>query len=133
MLTVTAPGVLRVSVEKGREGISKGGGVLIAHRDSGKPLLTAGDTDGDGRIDVLTYSVYDEGGGHVLDVIDYEADGQADMRIHFRDNFFELWHDGQWRRVEKRGEQRGILLNGKFVQLLRGNNRWIVPIQSGER
>jgi hypothetical protein len=131
LLTVSAPGMFQVWVEKGRVGDSNGGGVLIRHRESRQPLLSVGDRDGDGRIDLLTYSVYAAGGEYVLEVIDYEADGQADMRIHFKDNFFEIWHAGQWRRVEKRGEQRSILVDGKVVQLRRGDNRWIVPAQPG--
>lgn len=126
VLSVTADNVFRVGVEKGRP-MSTGGGVGIFHRDTGTPMVTVGDRNGDGRIDVLTYSVLDENGKAVLDVVDYEADGQADMRVNFRDHYFEIWHIDRWYRTESRDGRRGIVIDGEFVELKRGDNRWIVP------
>jgi hypothetical protein len=127
-LSVVSPDLFQIIVGRGsRDGKPDGGGAGIFHRISGEPMLSIGDPDGDGRIDVLTYSVLDMNGKAVLEVIDYEADGQADMRIHFKDKFFEIWHLDRWRRTEQRGDQRGIVIDGKFIELQRGNNRWVVP------
>jgi hypothetical protein len=127
-LSVTSPDLFQIVVGVGnRDGKPDGGGAGIFHRVSGEPMLSIGDIDGDGRIDVLTYSVLDMNGKAVLEVIDYEADGQADMRIHFKDKFFEIWHLDRWRRTEQRGEKRGIVIDGEFIELQRGNNRWVVP------
>ena len=126
MLSVTADDVFKVGIEKGRS-MSTGGGVGIFHRETGKPMVAISDRDGDGRIDILTYSVLDESGQAALDVVDYEADGQPDMRINFKDHYFEIWHVDRWYRAETRDGRRGIVLNGEFVELQRGENRWIVP------
>ena len=126
VLSVTADDVFNVSIEKGRP-MSTGGGVGIFHRDTGTPMVTVGDRNGDGLVDILTYAVLDENGQAVLDVVDYEADGQPDMRINFRDHYFEIWHIDRWYRTESRDGRRGIVVDGEFVELQRGENRWVVP------
>lgn len=126
MLSVTADGVFTVGIEKGRS-MSTGGGVGIFHRKTGTPMVSLGDRNGDGLIDILTYAVLDESGESVLDVVDYEADGQPDMRVNFKDHYFELWHIDRWYRTEVRDGRRGIVIDGQFVELERGDNRWLVP------
>jgi hypothetical protein len=127
-LVVTSPDLFQIIVaRRSHDGKSAGGGLGVFHRDTGEPMLSIGDTDGDGRIDVLTYSVFDASGAYIIEVVDYEADGQADMRLHLKEKFFEIWHADRWRRVEVRGEKRGIVIDGKFIELQRGKNRWLVP------
>jgi hypothetical protein len=126
VISLTAPGVFGVLVEKGRP-MSTGGGVSISHRASGQPILSVGDTNGDGALDVLTYSKVDKDGRSLLDVVDYEVDGQPDLRIHFAERYSEVWHVDRWYRVENREGRRGIVLNGVFVELKRENNRFVVP------
>ena len=125
-LWVTADDVFKVAIEKGRP-MSTGGGVGIFHRKSGQPMVTVGDRNGDGLVDILTYAVLDETGEIVLDVVDYEADGQPDMRLNFKEHYFELWHIDRWYRTEVRDGRRGIVIDGTFVELRRGDNRWVVP------
>jgi hypothetical protein len=126
LLSVSAPGAFRAVVEKGRPS-SQGGGTALLHRDSGEPMLSASDADGDGLLEGVTYSKMDENGKTLLTVIDYEVDGQADLRIHFADGFTEVWHVDRWYRIERRDGRRGITLNGAFVELEQRNNRLVVP------
>jgi len=126
LVTVTADGTFRVTIEKGRPASSEGGGVGIFHCETGTPMLSVNDRDGDGRIDVLTYAVLDEGGERVLDVIDYEADGQADVRLNFKEAVFEIWHQERWRRVDERDGRRYIVVDGTEVPVETRDNRWIV-------
>ena len=126
VLSVTADDVFKVGIEKGRP-MSTGGGVGIFHRETGTPMVSISDRNGDGRIDILTYAVLDENGQAVLDVVDYEADGQPDMRINFSDHYFEIWHVDRWYRAETRDGRRGIVVDSEFVELQRGENRWVVP------
>jgi hypothetical protein len=125
LLDVTADDLFRVVVEKGRAQ-STGGGIGVFHRRSGAPLLSAGDRDGDGRIDILTYSVVDENGEHLLDVIDYDADGQADLRLNSRDASSEIWHEDRWYPVEERDGSRGIVVDGEFLEIRNIGNRPVV-------
>jgi hypothetical protein len=126
MLSVTAGGMFEVLVEKGRS-ISQGGGVAIAHRVSGQPIVSTGDGDGDGLLDSITYSKLDEDGRALVTVIDYEADGQLDLRFNIAAGYTEIWHVDRWLRIERRGDQRGVILNGEFVELERQGNRRVVP------
>ena len=127
-ISVAAEGVFRTSITRGGPHF-EGGHVNLFHRDAGAMLLSSGDGDGDGRLNYLEYTVVDTAGRPVVTVYDYQADGQADMRLHFReDRFTEIWHADRWHRVEKRGEVSGINLDGRFVELQRdANNNWVVP------
>jgi hypothetical protein len=71
--------------------------------------------------------VLDENGERALSVTDYEFDGQPDLRIHFKESYFEIWHIDQWYRATKQGDQTGIFMDGEFVALRQENNRWVVP------
>ena len=126
MLNISADDVFRVAIEKGRPQ-SNGGGLAILHRYSGRPILNVGDADGDGALDGLSYAKVDKDGKAILEVIDYEADGQPDMRIHFVDHYSELWHADRWYRVETREARPGIVMNDVFVELTREGNRLVVP------
>jgi hypothetical protein len=125
-LGITAPGVFRTIVEKGRPSY-QGGSTGVFHRDSGEPMLSAWDADGDGRLDGIEYSLMDESGAARLTVVDYEADGQLDLRMHLDERYAEIWHIDRWYRIETHGVQRGVMLNGEFVELERQGNRPIVP------
>ena len=94
---VTADGMFRAGVEKGRP-ISAGGGVAIVHRDSGQPILSVADADGDGALDGLSYATVDDDGKVVVQVTDLNRNGR-----------------------------RGVVLSGEFVELKRENNRLIIP------
>jgi hypothetical protein len=125
-MSVTARGTFRTTVETGRP-ISMGGGIGVFHRESGQPMLAVSDSDGDGALDGLTYSRVDEDGEIVLTVIDYEADGQPDLRLNFADRYNELWYVDRWYRLEKRGDRQGIVVDGEFAEIRRENNRFVVP------
>ena len=126
VLEIASPGVFRMMVEKGRPS-SLGGSTGVYHRDSGQQMLGTWDADGDGRLDGVEYSTVDENGKARLTVIDYEADGQLDMRMHSDEGYAEIWHVDRWYRIEKRGNQRGVMLDGEFVELERQGNRPVVP------
>mgnify|MGYP001823295889 FL=1 len=125
MLLIKADGIFTVGVEKGRD-MSTGGGVGIFHRETGTPMLSLGDTTGDGRIDIITYTVVNEQGEAVLDVVDYEADGQADMRLHLGGGTSEIWHNERWYDLQERGGVRGIVVDGEFRETRNVDNRLVV-------
>jgi len=126
LLSVAAPGTFRTIVEKGRPP-SRGGSTGVYHRDSGEQMLGTWDADGDGRLDGIEYSTMDENGKARIHVIDYEADGQLDLRMHLDEGYSEIWGVDRWYRIEKRGNQRGVMLDGEFVELERQGNRRVVP------
>ena len=125
LLTVEAKGVFQVTIEKGREAATSGS-VGIYHRDSREPMVVAVDRDADGRIDYLEYYVLDEDGEGVMNVIDYEADGQADFRLNYREHYNEIWHQDRWYRVENREGTRGIVVEDEFREVDVVDNRPIV-------
>jgi hypothetical protein len=126
MLNIRAEDTFKIGFEKGRA-MSTGGGLAVFHRKSGVPVLSVGDSNGDGQLDGLTYTKTDADGSAVVTVTDYEVDGQADLRINFSARTFEIWHQDRWYRVENRGGLRGVVLNGTFVELRRDKNRLVLP------
>ncbi|MEO8307810.1 MAG: hypothetical protein ABI616_07185 [Pseudomonadota bacterium] len=123
---VTAPKTFKIGIEKGRSS-STGGGLAIFNRESGAPILSVGDANGDGQLDGLTYSKVDAAGKVLVSVTDYEADGQADLRVNFAEHYAEIWHIDRWYRVEHRDGRRGILVDGKFIEVKLEKNRFFVP------
>lgn len=123
---VSASGAFKTQVVKGVSP-TLNNGVSIYHRDSGAPLLTLSDSDGNGMPDVLTYATVDANGKVTMEATDYDMDGQPDLRINFAEHYFEIWHADRWHRVENRDGRRGIVLNGKFVELRKEKNRYYVP------
>lgn len=124
-LIVTGDDIFKVAVEKGRP-MSTGGGLAIFHRTAGTPMLSVGDQNGDGTIDILSYSVVGEDGKAIREVVDYDADGQANLRMHFDKGYAELWHLDRWNRIEERDGQRGIVIDGKFNKVENIENRLFV-------
>jgi hypothetical protein len=125
MLLIKADGIFTVGVEKSRA-MSTGGGVGIFHRETGTPMVSLGDTSGDGRLDIISYTVVDQQGQAVLDIIDYEADGQADLRLHLGGGTSEIWHNERWYDLEQRGGVRGIVVDGEFRETRNVDNRLVV-------
>jgi len=126
MLQISAPETFKLAFEKGRE-MSKGGGIGLFHRVSGQPMLTAGDRDGDGHLDVITYTVLDEKDEPLLTVSDFDADGQSDLRVNYKTHIAEVWHKDRWRVVEKRDGVRGVVIDGSFVALIQDGDELRVP------
>lgn len=124
-LIVKADGVFKVGIEKGRS-MSTGGGLGIYHRSSGVPMLTAADRNGDGRVDLVTYSVLNDDGETIREVIDYDADGQANIRIHFAESYSEIWHADGWHRIENQDGVRGIMFEGTFKEIRRLDGQLVV-------
>jgi hypothetical protein len=123
---VSALGSFRAQVVKGVSPTVRNA-VSIYHRHSGTPLLTLSDSDGDGQPDALTYSRVDSSGNVTLEVTDYDMDGQADLRLNFAEHHYEVWHADRWYRVEARDGRRGIVVDGRFVELRKDKNRYVVP------
>ena len=125
-LFVSASGAFRTQVVKGVLP-NVDNGVSIYHRDSGTPLLALSDSDGDGRPDMLTYWNVDAAGEASFQVTDYDMDGQPDLRINYAEHRVELWHLDRWYRVETRDGHRGIVVDGKFVEVRNEKSRLFVP------
>jgi hypothetical protein len=123
---VSAPGMFTVGVEKGRSAFP-GGGLVITHRETGEVVLTVSDADGDGRLDGLRYSKVDDQDRAVLEVEDYDVDGQPDFRRDFTTRARgDLWHKGRWYPLERRDEMDGIVVDGRFLEVRKKQGRHYV-------
>ncbi len=125
LLTMSANQFLTIHVGKERE--KPGGGITLYNSATMQPLLNASDANGDGRLDLLAYTVLDESGNWVTEVFDYGADGIADMRVHAHEDYFEVWYRDRWYKVGKLDEPKGITVDGRFIELEEDANRWKVP------
>jgi hypothetical protein len=129
LATVTADGLFRVTVEKGRS-ISAGGGLAVVQRGTGQVMLSVADADGDTVLDSLSYSKVDRTGRILSTVVDYEADGQPDLRLDFDSKRTEFWHGDRWYEVEQREDGvRGIVVDGEFLELNSNNNRFAIRVR----
>lgn len=125
LLRVESDGMFSVWLERSRTQTS-GGGIMVQHPQSGWPLLLANDNDSDGRLDILTYTVMNEFGESLIEITDYDVDGQADLRLHLQEGFFEIWHQDRWYRSEVRGGVRGIVEDDQFREIKIVDNRPVI-------
>lgn len=125
LLRVESDGMFSVWLERSRTQTS-GGGIMVQHPQSGWPLLLANDNDNDGRLDILTYTVMNEFGESLIEITDYDVDGQADLRLHLQEGFFEIWHQDRWYRSEVRGGVRGIVEDDQFREIKIVDNRPVI-------
>jgi hypothetical protein len=99
-------------------GIDRGAGtigVAIVDARTQENLLSVGKRDSQGRLDSLRYTVVDDAGNPQLEVIDYEMDGQADVRMHYGSpSYAEVWYADRWFRVQRNGNAHGVYVNGQF-------------------
>ena len=88
-------------------------------------VLALGDSDGDGDLDLLRYMAYDNNGEQLIEVEDYDVNGDADVRWHWKEpGFMELWYLNTWRRLHKRGEEFFLEFDGKVVPVKYENGRF---------
>ena len=60
----------------------------------------------------------------MIEVFDYEMDGQADVRMHYASpSYAEVWYRDRWLRVERRGEDHGVYVDGQFKKVRDQNGR----------
>jgi hypothetical protein len=124
-LYVTSESTFRIAIQKGPP-LSRGGVIALSHRVTHQPLVSVSDADGDGVLDALSYSRLDASGTRLLTMVDYDLDGQLDVRSNPA-GCDEIWHREQWHRIEVRNERPGIVLGGQFLELSMANNRLSIP------
>ncbi|MGS2723625.1 hypothetical protein ACVBEJ_07745 [Porticoccus sp. GXU_MW_L64] len=99
------------------DGESKGSASIgIYQRNTDKPYVTLADIDGDGVFDLLSYSVLDKNGGHIMEVEDYGMDGQVDFKTNMFSGAASIYIGGQWyESVGSTDEDRYFLIGKKKV------------------
>ncbi|UTW45030.1 hypothetical protein KFE80_11685 [bacterium SCSIO 12696] len=88
----------------------------IYQRTTDKPYVTLADINGDGVFDLLSYSVLDKNGGHIMEVEDYGMDGQADFKTNMFSGAASIHINGEWyQSVGSTDEDRYFLIGKKKV------------------
>jgi hypothetical protein len=83
-----------------------------------------GKRDSGTRLDSLHYTAVDDAGNPVLEVIDYEMDGQLDLRMHYGSpGYAEIWHVDRWLRIERSANGSGVYINGQFKKVVSEDGR----------
>jgi len=98
-------------------------GFTVYHSKTSEPIISAGDSDGDGKLDDLIYTVMDDNGKALMQIIDYGMDGILDSRLHFDSAYAEIQYQNKWYKIEKKGDERGIYINGEFKPLKNDGHR----------
>ncbi|MUH72058.1 hypothetical protein [Psychrosphaera haliotis] len=92
-------------------------GAAIFQKNSGQPYVSVNDTDGDGVLDFLTYSVLNVEGELILSVEDFGMDGQADFKLNFvTDEAWVFW-ESEWRKVIGANSERYIVVDDQRIIL----------------
>ena len=91
------------------------------------PRVGLSDFDGDGIYDRLVYSAFDEEGDIMVDVTDFDLDGQADFKLKQKGNKTEsfAWIETRWRLIQKKNGTPGVLSeDGKWKPIERQGATW---------
>ncbi|XQW86573.1 hypothetical protein ACOYR1_07580 [Thalassotalea piscium] len=107
-----------VSINIGIDSNSKKSyGAAIFQKNSGQPYVSVNDTDGDGVLDFLTYSVLNAEGVLILSVEDYGMDGQADFKLNLVTGEAWVFWNSEWREAIGANNERYISVNGRKITL----------------
>lgn len=91
------------------------------------PRVSLSDFDGDGIYDRLLYSVFDEEGNVMVNVMDFDLDGQADFKLKQKGDKTEsfAWIEARWRLIEKKNGAPGAVSDeGKWKPIERQGATW---------
>lgn len=95
-----------VSVDDNKENSN---GVSIYQKNTGQSYVSVSDSDGDGVLDFITYSILDKDGKLLSSVEDFGMDGQIDFKIDFIKKTAWVFWENEWREsVREEG--------GAFIQ-----------------
>ncbi|OIQ44580.1 MAG: hypothetical protein BM565_13840 [Gammaproteobacteria bacterium MedPE] len=84
-------------------------GVSIYQKNTGQSYVSVSDSDGDGVLDFITYSILDKDGKLLSSVEDFGMDGQIDFKIDFVKKTAWVFWENEWREsVREEG--------GAFIQ-----------------
>lgn len=94
--------------------------------ESGRAMLDATDSDGDGVFDKVSYSVYGLDDWDEVTVKDFNLDAQPDMKVYRRESAREywMWIDDGWYRTPRLGSMQVFVdgtprtfrsVDGRFV------------------
>jgi hypothetical protein len=109
----SAPGEIYVTRNGTTVWITEQGTIDIRSRDGS--LVSVQDMDSTGHFTLVSYDAIDPADGQKYSFTDANADGRLDTKIGDHGGFVNL--DGQWLRLEKRGDQPGALVNGEWKPL----------------
>lgn len=92
-------------------------GATVFQKNSGQPYVSVNDTDGDGVLDFLTYSVLNAEGELILSVEDFGMDGQADLKLNFATGETWVFWENEWRKAVGANSKRYIVVNDQRITL----------------
>ena len=120
-----------VSVDKDKV---KSNGVGIMQRSTGKPYVDLSDENGDGVFDFISYSVLNEDGKWLFEVVDYGMDGQAEYKLDLITSKQWAYAEGVWNEVKQESgssyieiEKQKILLSELIDSWKKNSNKPIQP------
>ena len=97
---------------------------LLYQKIDGTSHVEVLDSNGDGKVDLLRYSVFDEGGKELLQVEDHEIDGTLDQRWHkVEPSYFEIQHNRKWFRVYGKAQDMYIQTKSGMIEVRLNNGK----------
>lgn len=92
-------------------------GIQVFQKGTGVPYVGLTDSNGDGVFDFLSISVLDEHGMTVVEIEDFQLDGQPDLRV-WSDGQAEVFYQDEWRAVLGGRSLRYIEVDGQKLSFL---------------
>ena len=83
-------------------------GVSIYQKNTGQSYVSVSDSDGDGVLDFITYSILDKDGKLLSSVEDFGMDGQIDFKIDFVKKTAWVFWENEWRESVR--EEGGVFI-----------------------
>lgn len=97
---------------------------FLYQKVDGTPHVAVLDSNNDGKVDLLRYSVFDEEGLELFVVEDHEMDGTLDQRWHrVEPSYFEIQHNEKWYRVHGKAQDMHIKTKSGMVEVQLNNGK----------
>ncbi len=97
---------------------NKGNEIIVFQKKTNSVYIQASDYNGDGILDLLSYSSLSESGDILLDSFDYGVDGQIDLKINFKNGVISVHRNGRWyKSIGSEVKGKYFLINGQKVSV----------------
>lgn len=119
-------------LDAGEQTVSREGSDFSFHKNNSDGVddsVHVWDRDNNGSYEYLSYTYYDGNKEPLGKVIDFQRDGQLDMKIQFKSHSRSIWFKETWHPLHEKNNNEYINIDGHFVPVKYVGGRYVTKIK----